>query len=119
MVPPHYRQDFQLTGGLWLHHFAQHRRPLVARDGLLVARQPKESRYRFPVPTAISSSITLPIYASVFDGVTCPSSAWIPKSASWLETSKTSAHVGISMPGLFTITISAPMRSALPSLTAS
>src|SRR2546422_9621333 len=79
----------------------------------------KRKSLPIPVPTAISSLITLPIYASVFDGVTCPSSAWIPKSVNWLETSKTTVLVGISVHGLSTITTSAPTRSALPFLTVS
>src|SRR6266478_7005484 len=70
-------------------------------------------------PIATISSSTSAICATDFSAVVSPSLAWIPKNANWSAISKISGRAGTCLPAWSTITTSAPILLASPSLTAS
>ena len=71
------------------------------------------------VPIAIINSSISAIFVTGFSAAVSPSLASIPKNANWWASSKTPVHVGIYLPAWSTITTSAPIPPASPSLTVS
>jgi Rhodopirellula transposase DDE domain len=108
VVSAYDRQNRRGARRLWHLRVPEYRRSPVARHGLLPPRQYQNLVDRIPVPTAISSSTTLPTYAIASAGDICPSSAWIPRSANSLATSRTLAPAGVTARAWFTTTTSVP-----------